>query len=74
MNSVDSGDNLLIEHCMHVSAPYFWWVVNEAGKPPEFVYKAFPESGRVILSKGKVIVLCGRCSIPIDWQQKSLLS
>jgi len=67
VNSVDTGDILAIEHCSHCS-PYFWWVVNEAGKAPEFVYKGFPQSGRVIMSKAKIIVMCGRCAIPIDFQ------
>jgi len=57
VNSVDSVDNLIIEHCSHIT-PYFWWVVNEPGKAPEFAYKGFPRDGLVVLSKARVIVLC----------------
>jgi hypothetical protein len=58
-----------VEHCQHC-APQVWWVVNEAGKPPQFAWKGFPKDGQIVLSKKRCLVLCGKCSgsIQADFQ------
>lgn len=60
-----SGKEPNILHCQHC-VPRLWWVVYKSGEPPQFAYRGFPKNGQVILSKGKVIVVCERCLPPAD--------
>jgi len=51
-----------VTHCEHVARPQFLWIQTEPNQAPEFCYSGFPESGRVVLSKGNVMVVCHRCA------------
>jgi hypothetical protein len=60
-----SGTGADVLHCQHCN-PSVTWVVYKAEEPPQFAYTGFPKDGQVVLSKGKVIVLCVRCAPSIQ--------
>ena len=61
MNSVDYGDRVSMERCPHALEARVYWIENDVGKPPQFVFEGFPEAGLVILSKHTVVVYCREC-------------
>lgn len=62
VDSVDILNNVMMERCPHVKDARVWWVSNEVGKPPEFIFQGFPQDGLCILSKHTVVVWCEKCS------------
>lgn len=62
VNSVDILDAVMMERCPHCPSAKVWWVENEVGKPPHFIYEGFPKEGMVLLSKHTVVVWCETCS------------
>jgi len=51
-----------VEHCQHCR-PTWDWIENQEGKPPQVVFTGFPRAGVMVMSKARVIVLCGSCSL-----------
>lgn len=60
VDTVDCVDKVAVQvlACQHVPIPKIWWIENEPGKPPHFVFEGFPREGQCILSNQTAIVVC----------------
>jgi len=66
-----TGTGADVLHCQHVH-PQVWWITYEPNLPPQFGYTGFPADGQVVLSKGKVIVVCRKCSGAVEIMKDEL--
>jgi len=65
MESIIVGGCLVIQ-CGHCSEAKVMWMETKAGNPPDLLFKGFPASGRMILSKATVLLACERCKAQLD--------
>lgn len=73
MNNGDKEDNMaeifkpvLVIQCSHCPNAAVEWRENEPGKPPDLLFRGFPTNGRMMLSKGTVLLACDRCRGQLD--------
>lgn len=60
-----SGPCLVIQ-CGHVADAKVQWLETKPGNPPDLLFSGFPASGRMMLSKGTVLLACARCKGQLD--------
>lgn len=56
----------LVIQCTHCPQAAVQWLDNGVGKPPDLIFKGFPEAGRVILSKNTILLSCDRCKSQLE--------
>lgn len=73
MNNGDKEDNMaeifkpvLVIQCSHNPGATAEWRENEAGKPPDLLFRGFPASGRMVMSKQTIFLSCDRCRGQLD--------
>jgi hypothetical protein len=60
----------VISSCPHVDHAQVLWMETQPGEPPEFCFSGFPNSGRIMMSKQTVIIVCHRCARELNNLQK----
>lgn len=61
---------VLVIQCCHCPNARVEWMENKAGKPPDLIFRGFPENGRIIMSANTVLLACDRCRGQLDMMQE----